>query len=174
MRLKRREKVLVSLTACAVGVFLLLEFIVFPFMDRRGMLVRGVRAKRAALEEMAELRARYLACKEEAQGVSERIRRRPEAFALFSFLEQAARNSGVKDHIKYMRPSVQEGSAPFSESMVEMKLDNLTLQQLVAYVYAVESWKDVVRIKRMSIKDSKRAQGYLDAIIQVVTLIPKK
>jgi len=174
MRLQRREKVLVSLAACAIGVFLLLEFLVFPFMDRRGMLVRGVRAKKAALEEMAELRARYLACKEEAQGISERNRRRPEGFALFSFLEQAARNSGVKDHIKYMRPSVQEGSGPFSESIVEMNLDNITLQQLVAYVYAVESWKDVVRVKRMSVKDSRGSQGYLDAVIQVITFIPKK
>lgn len=173
MKLQRREKILVSLAACAIGVFLLLEFLVFPFVDKREALIRGIRAKTAALGEMAGLRAKYMAFEEEREGVDQRIRKRPKTFALFSFLEKAAGNSDVKDHIKYMRPSVMEGSEPFSESMVEMKLDNITLQQLVAYVYFVESWKDVVWIKRMSIKDSKGMQGYLDVVIQVVTYIPK-
>ncbi len=173
MRLQRREKIFVSLAACAVGVFLFLEFLIFPFMERREMLIRGVRAKKAALEEMTQLRARYMASEEEREGISQRIRKRPKTFALFSFLEKAAGESSVKDHIKYMRPSVLERSGPFSESVVEMKLDNLTLQQLVGYVYFVESWEDVVWIKRMSIKDSKGAGEYLDVIIQVVTFIPR-
>lgn len=171
MRFQRREKLLVSMAACAVAIFLLLEFLIFPFIDKREVLIRGIEAKKAALEELAALRARYLAYKAGAEGIGDRIQRRQKGFNLFSFLEQAAGRSGVKDHIKYMRPSVLKGSGPFAESMVEMNLDNITLAQLVAYLYVIESPKDVVGIKRMSIKDSESESGYLDVIIQVVTFV---
>lgn len=173
MRLQRRERFLVSMAVSAIGIFLFIEFLIFPFQDRREVLIRGIEAKKTALKELSGLRARYVAYKAGAEGIEARIRRRAKGFALFSFLEQAAGRSGVKDHIKYMRPSVMEGSGPFTESMVEMKLDDITLQQLVAYLYVVESPKDVVGIKRMSIKDSERDPGYLNAIIQVVTFVHK-
>ncbi|MFO7986422.1 MAG: hypothetical protein R6U38_11175 [Desulfatiglandaceae bacterium] len=169
MRLEKREKILVTLAACAVGIFLLLHFLVFPFLDKREALIRGVNAKREALQEMVGLRSTYLAYQKGTEGISERLRTRSKRFTLFSFLEQAAHKGGIKDHIKYMQPSDAEGTGPFKESMVEMKLDKITLKQLVAYLYLIESPEDAVGIKRISIKDSKSAPGYLDAIIQVLT-----
>ena len=53
--------------------------------------------------------------------------------------------------------------------MVEMKLEAITLPQLVGYLYRIESPDDVVNIKRISISENKKEQGYLDAILQVIT-----
>lgn len=169
MKFERREKIFVGLAACAVAVFLVFQFIVFPFLDKRKVLIRAVNTKKQALQEMGALRSTYLAYKKGDEGLSDRLRSRPERFTLFSFLEAAARKGGIKDHIKYMQPSGSEGTGPFSESMVEMKLDQVTLNQLVSYLYLIESPEDVVRVKRISIKDNKSMPGYLDAILQVFT-----
>ena len=53
--------------------------------------------------------------------------------------------------------------------MVEMKLEALTLQQLVGYLYLIESPSNLVSIKRLSVNENKKEEGYLDAIVQVLT-----
>ena len=171
MSLGKREKVLVSLAALGILVFLLLHFAVFPFFDRRDLLKRGIEAKRDSLIEMIRLRREYESSKRGAEGVRKYLRMRKKGFTLFSFLERAAGRAGVKDHIKYMKPSVSEREDRLKEAMVEMKLDGISLKQMVNYLYLIESPRDVVSVKRISIKDSKGSPGYLDAVVQVITVV---
>ncbi len=170
MKLERREKILVSLAACCIAVFVLFQFIIFPFFDRREVIGRGIDAKRAGLKEIVKLRGEYESYKRGADGIQRYLRSRMKSFTLFSFLDQAAGKARVKDHIKYMKPSASHSNGRFKESMVEMKLDKISLKQLVDYLYLIESPENVVSIKRISIKDSKSAPGYLDAVMQVLTI----
>lgn len=170
MKLGRREKILVSLAACCIAVFVLFQFIISPFFHRREVIMRGIDAKRDGLKEIVKLRTEYESYRRGADGIQRYLRSRVKSFTLFSFLEQAAGKARVKDHIKYMKPSASRSSGPFKESMVEMKLGKISLKQLVDYLYLIESPENVVSIKRISIKDSKSAPGYLDAIMQVLTI----
>jgi hypothetical protein len=68
-----------------------------------------------------------------------------------------------------MKPSISTGSGLYKESLVEMKLEAITLQQLIGYLYRIESPDDAVSIKRISIDENKRKSGSLDAILQVLT-----
>ena len=170
MKLGRRERILVSLAACCIAVFVLFQFIIFPFFDKREVIGRGIDAKRAGLKEIVRLRSEYESYKRGADGIQRHLRRRMKSFTLYSFLEQAAGKARVKDHIKYMKPSASRSNGRFKESMVEIKLDKISLKQLVDYLYLIESPENIVSIKRISIKDSKSAQGYLDAVMQVLTI----
>lgn len=170
MKLGKREKTAVSLAACCIAVFVLVQFIIFPFFDKREAMKRGIEAKRSGLKEIITLRAEYESYRKGAAGIQSYLRRREKGFTLFSFLEQAAGRAKVKDHIKYMKPSGSRGSGRLKESMVEMKLDGINLRQLVDYLYLIESPENVVSIKRISIRDSKGAAGYLDAVMQVLTI----
>ncbi|HDZ90658.1 MAG TPA: hypothetical protein ENH37_08270 [Deltaproteobacteria bacterium] len=167
----KREKALILLAACCVVLFLLFHFIVFPFFDRREAIKRGITAKRAALGEMMALGSQYESLRRGAEGTGTYLRNRKKGFTLFSFLERAAGRAGVKDHIKYMKPSASRGDGRFKEAMVEMKLDGVSLGQIVNYLYLIESPQNVVGVKRISIRNSKSAPGYLDAVVQVVTLV---
>jgi len=169
MKLGRREKILVSLAACFIAVFILFQFIIFPFFDKREVIRRGIDAKRDGLKEIVRLRSEYESYKRGADGIQRYLKGRIKSFTLFSFLEQTAGKARVKNHIKYMKPSASRTNGRFKESMVEMKLDKINLKQLVDYLYLIESPKNVVSIKRISIKDNKGAAGYLDAVMQVVT-----
>ncbi|MFH1241682.1 MAG: hypothetical protein V1689_04900 [Pseudomonadota bacterium] len=170
MKLGRRERYLVIFAACSLGVFFLFQLLFFPFLERRERIKRGLMAKEKALREVLSLSAEYRSYKAGSLGLQDILARRKTGFTLFSFLEGAAGDALVKGNIKYMRPSVFKGSGPYEESMVEMKLEEISLEQLVDYLRRIESPQNAVGIKRISIKQNNRDPGYLDAILQVVTL----
>jgi len=169
MKLAKREKYLVSLAGCAFAIFFLFQFLIFPFFEKRERLKKGIKAKENALKEISVLSAEYDAYKKGSHGIKEFLARREKGFTLFSFLEKAAGEAEVKAHIKYMKPSTSKSTGPYKESMVEMKLEAVTMKQLVGYLYRIEAPGKVISIKRMSIKQNKKEAGYLDAVLQVLT-----
>ena len=171
IRLGRREKTLVSLAAGFIAVFILFQFVIFPFFDKREVIKRRIHAKRNGLKEIVKLRSEYESFRRGVDGMQGYLGRRMKDFTLFSFLDQAAGKARVKEHIKYMKPSAPRSNGRFKESMVEMKLDRISLRRLVDYLYLIESPENVVSIKRISIKESKSAPGYLDAVMQVLTIV---
>jgi general secretion pathway protein M len=70
-----------------------------------------------------------------------------------------------------MKPSttVQKNS-PYKVSQVEMKLQGLTLQQLTTYLYMVETSKNMIYVKRLSIVKTGKQEGFIDAVLQVETV----
>ena len=73
-----------------------------------------------------------------------------------------------------MKPSSIEGEDTLNETMVEMKFQLISLEQLVGFLRLVESEKNVVFIKRISIQENGTEQGSLDAILQIVTFEEKQ
>ena len=68
-----------------------------------------------------------------------------------------------------MKPSTSTGPGSYKESLVEMKLEAISLSQLLDYLYKIEAPENLVNIKRISIKETKAKSGYLDTILQVMT-----
>jgi len=169
MKLARREKYFVAGAAVCIGFFFLIQFLIFPFFENRGRIIRAIRVKEQGLEEMIRLSSAYHRYREGAQGIKQILARRERGFTLFSFLENAAGDAGVKAYIKYMKPSFSTTAGPYRESLVEMRLEAITLNQLVNYLYRIESADNVVSIKRISIRENKKKSGMLDAVLQVLT-----
>ena len=71
-----------------------------------------------------------------------------------------------------MKPSTVDGDE-LNEAMVEMKLQQITLSDLIGFIRLIESEEDVVFIKRFSIQESGDAQGFFDSILQIVTFEKK-
>ncbi len=170
MRLARREKYLVSLAGCIIALLILFHFLILPFFEKKDSLEQGSKAKEIALKEVLLMSAEYQAHKKNFQGLQKLLAKRNKGVTLFSFLEKEADEAAVKGHIKYMKPSVSQGTGQYKESMVEIKLEGITLKQLTGYLYRIESPEDVISIKRISIKENKKESGYLDSILQVMTL----
>ena len=170
MKLAKREKYFITIAGCVLAIFFFFQILVFPFFDKRERLRRGVKAKEEGLREMLRMRVEYEALRQDSQGIDRYLARRKRGFTLFSFLETAAGAAEIKEHIKYMKPSTSKGPGPYKESIVEMKLETVTMKQLVRYLERIESPQNVVNTKRISIKANKKEAGYLDVVLQVLTL----
>ena len=65
-----------------------------------------------------------------------------------------------------MKPSTSAlDNSPFKLSIVETKLQSVTIEQLTEYLYRIETSPNMVRLKRLSITRKGKEQAYLDAVL---------
>jgi len=169
LKLTKRERLYVSLGASLITAFLVFQFVLLPFVNAKEKVRHSIEVQKKALEEIVALRSEYRTLRVDSGNIGAILARRSQGFTLFSFLEGHAGKAGIKSNIKYMKPSSSTDTTPYKESSVEMSLEDITLKQLVEYLYLVESPENLVRIKRLSVKQSKGDPEYLTALIHVVT-----
>lgn len=165
-----RDRIVLTAGGVCVLLFLILQFGIFPLMDNRDRLKRGITAREKALAEMSELQVQYRQLHSKANTLLDQLVGRQSDFSLFSFMEQMAAKSEVKKNISYMKPSETADEGPFKEVLVEMKLQAISLKQLVDFLTLVESPENVVALKRISIQENRKEEGTMDVIMQVVSL----
>ena len=168
-KLNRREKYIIYGAGGILGLLIIVQFVITPFVENKNQMQRSLQTKKSELAEMRRLQAEHQILKAKLQLSQTSIGKREKGFTLFSFLEKAAGEAVLKGHIKYMKPSSSQSTGPYKESMVEMKLEGITLNQLVGYLYRIESLENIISIKRISIQENKKESGYLDTILQVLT-----
>ena len=154
-----------------LALFLLVQFVVLPLLDKRKRLDRGISIRQNGLVEMQEMQSRYAELSRQSNTLEQRVSRRSGEFSLFSFLEKMAAEAEVKDNIAYMKPSDATGDGVLQQSMVEMKLKAINLKQLVSFLERIESPENIVELKRISIQENKKQEGTLDVIMQVICLV---
>ena len=169
--LNKREKYAVYAASGLIAFFLLIQVIISPIINKRERLTRALQAKTKILEEMRILQSEYGIIGERAGLSKKRFQARSNDFTLFSFLDRLADKSGIKNHITYMKPSTSaREKSGYKVSKVEMKLQSITLKQLTAYLHGVETSKNVVSIKRISIVKTGIKEGYVNAVLQIETV----
>ncbi|MCK9274981.1 MAG: type II secretion system protein GspM [Syntrophales bacterium] len=169
LKLNKRERYSLIAGISAVTIFIIVQFAIFPFLDSRDQIKRSIAQNKKVLKEISLLAEEYRLIKADSGQMKKMLLQRPSDFTLFSFLEQEAGNAGIKPNITYMKPSDSKIEGPYRESSVEMKLENVTLNQLTEYLHRVESPSDLVAVKRISVKQSKEGSGYLSVVLQMVT-----
>jgi len=170
-KLNKRERYAIAAAAAIIGLFLIATFIVEPFFSGLDQRKRNLQAKAVMLEEMRRLQSEYGTLTEKAEVSKSRFSQRQKGFTLFSFLDRLAGDAGIKDRISYMKPSkkVQKDSR-YKVSQVEMKLEDITLEQLTKFLYGVETSKNMVDINKLAISKTEKTQGLINAVLQVETI----
>jgi len=167
--LAKREKLMVGGLIVFIVIFFIVFFIFSPLLDSRQRLQKSLQKKQVELQEIRILEKEYQALQLQSGDIQERLAKRPASFTLFSFIEKQATTAGIKKKINYIKPSRIESDGPLQESRVDMKLQQITLANLVTFLKGVESHKQVVSVSRISIQEHGKEPGYVNAVIQVAT-----
>lgn len=171
IKLNKREKIGVAAAAVVIVVFLFFQLLVFPLFDKNEQLTRTISTREHQLEQIQELQAEYRQTSSKTEQTQRQLKTRRRGFTLFSFLETLAGQTGVKSHIAYMKPTTTtQKESPYRLSMVEMKLQEITMSQLLAYLHGIETSRDTIVIKRLSISKSEQKADLINTIFQVETL----
>jgi len=154
-----------------VALFLFLQLILFPALDRKEVLERQRVARLQALEEIRNLRVEYEKLQRIADLSRSKLAAQKQDFSLFSFLDQTAGAAQIKPYIVYMKPSetVQKESG-YRISSVEMKMEAIPLDRMIRYLHAVETSGHLVDVRRLSLTQTGKKEKYLDAILEIQTL----
>ena len=166
LKMTKRERNAVVLAGGVITVFLVLQLIVFPFIEKKDQQNRRLAVKTQELRGILVLKAEYDTIMQQANRAKTSIAQRQGGFTLFSFLDRLAGETGLKENIAYMKPSTTGmENSPFKLSIVETKLQSVTMEQLTAYIYRIENSPNMVRLKRLSITRKGKEQAYLDAVL---------
>ncbi|MBV5316820.1 MAG: type II secretion system protein M [Desulfobulbaceae bacterium] len=170
IKLNQREKMAVGIAGVCLFVFVVLQFIVFPLVDKRAKLIKGLATREKAVVEMRSMQARYRDLSQQRGSLIDRLAKREAGFSLFSFLEKNAADSSVKEQIAYMKPSESAKNEVFKQSLVEMKLQAVGLQQLVEFLEKTESPEQLVGIDKITIQENTKEEATLDVTLQMVSV----
>jgi general secretion pathway protein M len=172
-KLEKREKRVVMAGAIFLVCFALFHFTVSPLLQARQQTQKALIQKKEDIKKIRQLQEEYRHRQNQAVNIQNRLQKRSPSFTLFSFIEERATKAKVKQQINSMTPSTSEGDGPLQESRVDLKLEKISLAQLVDFLQQVESTDDVVAIKRISIQENSKEEGLLDVVMQIITFTKK-
>lgn len=165
-----REKYAIYGASGLIGIMLLNGLVISPLIEADDVRSRTLVAKTKIRNDIINMKSEYEAIERIASASTSRFAGRQSNFTLFSLLDRLAGDAEIKEHITYMRPSTSKPKdSPYEISQVEMKLQSITMEQLTTYLHKVETSKDMVFVKRLSVSKDSKQKGLINAVLQVET-----
>ena len=139
-KLESRERVLVQIAAGLVAVFLIYNLIYLPIVDLSSGLQARIVQRQQDLAEVRRLAATYAQLKADLAAAERRTVPLGKDFSLFSIVEASMTKSVGRAKIGSIAPgSDRKLTDGFTEYSVQLKLENVSLAQLVDALYGINS-----------------------------------
>ncbi len=139
-KLEPRERILVQIAGGLVGVFLIYNLIYIPIVDIGSGLQNKIIQRQQDLAEVRRLAATYAQLKADLANAERRTVPLGKDFSLFSIIEASMTKSVGHAKIGSIAPgSDRKLTDGFTEYSVQLKLDNVSLAQLVDALYGINS-----------------------------------
>lgn len=167
-RLTLREKVVVGV-ALVLSLLFALRVVVAPVIGGSSKGKKRLERRLADLSQMEKLAQEYRQIKGlQAGGISPL----KQGESLFAFLDGMAGKSGIRDKVSTMKPSIvksRDGSVNLS--VVEMKIVDLDMKELTAFLHGVESSGDLIGVRDISLTRTEKTE-LLTATLYIETVAP--
>jgi general secretion pathway protein M len=166
-KLDQKQRILVAAAGSLILLVLILQLAVVPFWKAKTKLTKSLKINQKKLEEINLLDAEFAAQEGTMAKIRNAMSARGADFTLFAYLERKAAQASVRGRIKQMNSSKGVKSISMEESVIDMKLEKITIKQLTDFLYYVESPADLVRIKKITVSKMKESPEYLTAQLQI-------
>lgn len=153
--------------AAAAGVYV---YAVKPAIARIQVLKRVLPEKTAQLDELKTKSKQYLEIKTELDKLKTDANVNKKNFQLVPFLESTLNRDGLSGNITTMKPKTVPLDENYSETIVEVGMENITLDKLVNLLVQIEASDHFMKIKSLYTKKSTVNPKLLDTVIQISTL----
>jgi general secretion pathway protein M len=171
-KLDTKQRYIVAGGAAFVLVVLLLKFAVFPVWDAKAKMKKSILTNSKKLEEVVKIDTEFAAYDAKIMRIKRALASRRADFTLFAYLEKKAVLANVKGSIKQMN-SVQGVKSPsFEETLIDLKLEKITIKQMTDFLYEVESPSEMIKIKRITVNKMKESPEYISAQLLIASYTP--
>jgi len=165
-RLSGREK---GAVAVALALILLLggRAFVHAVVGDSALEGRLLDIRRSEYKKMEALSKEYRSVKGATIATSTALK---PGETLYAFLDEVAGGAGIRSKVSYMKPSsVKSRDGKVSLSVVEMKVVDLPIAELTAFLHRVETAGDLVRVRGISLTRIEKSK-LLTAVISIETV----
>ena len=164
---QREQRVLIG--AGAVFVLILLYLGVDSVLQGYDKLEGKIAKKRVEVENITRLREQYMEAHKQLAGIKEKLDRMEKGFSVLSFIEDLANKQNIRENIGSVKPKTIPLNDDYDESIVELKMANVSLKELVDFIYKVENSGHLLKVKRLRIKTRYDNRDLLNVTLQVTT-----
>jgi len=147
VKLASRDKKTRIIGGIAALIIVLYAFVVSPLTSDLARKRELIPKKERDLAEMRVLKDQYRDLQQRLQQAQASAAKRGP---LLTEIENLTKRANLNSKLVSLKPQSGVQSEAFKESIVEVKLDSITLYDIVNYVYLLE--KDGLRIKRLNFK----------------------
>ena len=167
-RMSSRERLMVSIAASVLILFILYMALVNPFLSRIRKYHKQIDIQKARLQEIVDLRQDYQVLKQKLLNHEQRMVGREDEFSLPTFLENAAQQAGFKIEA-LEQASAAPSTGPYKESSVQLRFNRISYPQLLDFLESIENAEYYINVKKINIKARFDNPDYLN-VSMVVSL----
>ncbi len=174
IRLTNRERRLVIGLIIFVGLCALFIFGIRPVLERIETLARVIPEKQEELQELRVKSDEYLVLRTNLDDLEREIASEEKKFELLTFLEAIITELHLGKEVAAMKQETLQLNSNYCEVIVETKLENVTLKQLVEFILKTVDSNHLLQIKTLYVKKNTTSPYLLNAAIQISTLKPSR
>jgi len=151
-----REKVLLRVLGAVAALLLAYNLIYAPAIAMREDLANKAVARRHELVEIRAMMRTYGRLQKDLAATETRTVPGGKDFSLFSVIEQTLTRDVGRDKIGSIAPGNREAPGGLTQYTVDVKLNNLTLTQVVDALYGVQSLAVPISVSNFQIREHAR------------------
>jgi len=125
--------------------------------------------KRVEVEKITRLREQYMVAHKQLTDIKKKLDQMEKGFSVLSFIEDLANKENIRENIGSMKPKKIPLNDDYDESIVELKMDNVSLSELIDFIYKIENSGHLLKVKRLRIKTRYDNRDLLNVTLQVTT-----
>ena len=165
----QRERIIVSIGGVVIAAVLVFLLIIDPLTASIDKLDRQARRKAKDSQELALVAQEYMAKQARIAKLEQRMPTPPTQFSLLAFMEEATTTAQIRDRIAGMQPQAPLVVQGYQETSVDLRLDGVTLPQILALLVAIEQAPYDVQVHHLQMKPKYDNPVNLDATLKIVT-----
>jgi len=165
----QRERIIVAAGGAVVAATLVFLLIIDPLMATIDKLDRQTRRKAKDSQELALVAQEYVVKQARLAKLEQRMPIPPAQFSLLAFMEEATTTAQIRDRITGMQPQAPVVVQGYQETAVDLRLDGVSLPQILALLVAIEQAPYDVQVHHLQLKPKYDNPVNLDATLRIVT-----
>lgn len=165
----QRERIIVAAGGAVVAATLVFLLIIDPLMATIDKLDRQARRKVKDSQELALVAQEYVVKQARIAKLEQRMPIPPAQFSLLAFMEEATTTAQIRDRITGMQPQAPIVVQGYQETAVDLRLDGVSLPQILALLVAIEQAPYDVQVHHLQLKPKYDNPVNLDATLRIVT-----
>jgi len=163
-----RERIIVAAGGAMVAVALVFLLIIDPLIATIDKLDRQARRKAKDSQELMLVAQEYVVKQARLAKLEQRMPNPPAQFSLLAFMEEATTTVQIRDRITGMQPQAPVIAQGYQETAVDIRLDGVTLPQILALLVAIEQAPYDVQVHHLQMKPKYDNPVNLDATLRIV------
>lgn len=169
-RLTARERILLGVMAVTVVLLGLYQFVWLSLSDGRQQLQTRIARREKDIVKMQQQRDTLLDLKRRIKANESAIAKPDENFNLFGYVQTTVAGAVSREKIASMNPSTKDLTPQFQEERVDIKLQQVSLEQILKLLHKVEKGERALRFSRLQIKKRRDDEFSFDVTATVSLL----